>query len=271
MKRKIISIVSIILVAVGVLLFATSNFFSTPQQIDDKILQETDLPNSSKNDLWWLSSGGSVYLDGDLIQTLQGEIATSSHWRLLYAKNNPTDTDTGYHPQNIFRLVTREKLQDSQQEVYFRIIKDNLSSSTNRNASNGVFLFNRYQDSQNLYYTGVRVDGAVVIKKKTNGTYYTMIETPFSDELAYDRLRNPNLLPKNVWMGLRSEIQTMANGVVSIKLYTDQENSGVWVLVAEVEDNGQVYGGEVISKAGSGGIRTDFMDVEFKDYTIDSL
>ena len=37
-----------------------------------------------------------------------------------------------------------------------------------------MLLFNRYQDGQTLYYGGVRVDGAAVIKKKLAGVYTTL-------------------------------------------------------------------------------------------------
>lgn len=233
-------------------------------------LYESGNMKDSSSPYWWLNSGGIFYLKDDIGFTIKGELPAYSKWRLAYAASNPVDTDNGYHPQNILRLVTRSKWKNFREEVYFKIIKDNLSSSTNRNASNGILLFNRYQDGNSLYYTGIRVDGAAVIKKKINGEYHTMAyKRIFSG--TYNRDTNPNLLPENIWIGLKSEVKNNADGTVSIKLYMDQGKTGVWKLVAEAIDDGKSFGGAAITNEGYGGIRTDFMDVEFDDYKITSL
>lgn len=224
----------------------------------------------SQNSDWWLSSGGYFYSREGIGGTAAGSLDKTDPWRADYYVSNPTDTDDGYHPQNIFRLVLKSKWQNLQQTAYFKITEDNLSASPNRNSSNGLLFFNRYLDSFNLYYTGIRVDGYATIKKKIKGVYYTLAYEPFiiSGQGAYDRKNNPNLLPKNVWLGLRSEVKTNADNTVSIKLYLDKGRTGDWVLVAEAEDDGESYGGAPFLKAGHTGIRTDFMDVKFDDYNI---
>ena len=102
-----------------------------------------------------------------------------------------------------------------------------MSESSKRGKSNGLFLFNRYQDADNLYYAGIRVDGAAVIKKKIGGKYFTMAyEGLFDGE--YNRESRPNLLPKNVWVGLMSEVKTINDTQVEIKLFIYMENNGSW-------------------------------------------
>ena len=237
----------------------------------DGTLNEGGNINETPSPYWWLNSGGQLFLKDHVGKTVQGELDKSNEWRLHYATSNPLDTDGGYHPQNIFRLVLRSQWQNFQQEVYFKIDTDNLSASPNRNASNGLLLFNRYQDGFNLYYTGIRVDGYAVIKKKIKGVYYTMSYKPFINGSAWDKNSNPDLLPKNTWIGLRSEVKTDPDGIVDIKLYVDNGKTGNWILVAEAKDDGKTYGGGAILNEGHAGIRTDFMDVEFSDYKIEKL
>ncbi len=233
---------------------------------DGSDFEETSSMSQSPNPHWWLSSGGRFYLDG-VGETVHNSLATNDYWRLLYAANNPVDTDNGYHPQNIFRLVTRSKWGNARQQVYFRILKDNLSASPNRAATNGVLLLNRYKDENNLYYTGIRVDGAAVIKKKIAGTYYTIASKKIFAG-TYNRVSKPSLLPKNVWMGLTTEVLNNSNGSVRIRLHVNAGN-GVWSLIFDSVDNG--YGGAPFTAAGYGGMRSDFMDVDFDHYLAKNL
>lgn len=233
----------------------------------DGTLSETGKIGDSSSPYWWLNSGGLFYLKDGIGKTIQGELPALNKWRLAYFLSNPVDTDNGYHPQNIFRLVTRSKWQSFRQEIYFKINKINLSQSGERNAWSGVLLFNRYQNGDNLYYAGIRVDGRAIIKKKINGKYYTLAEKPFYGGV-YKRDTNPNLIPEKKWLGLRSEIKTNADGTVNIKVFIDKDKTGVWVLATEAIDDGKSYGGVSILSDGYAGIRTDFMDVEFDDYRI---
>jgi hypothetical protein len=242
----------------------TYNFSTTA------ILQEAGSMQESTSPYWWVNSGGELILAGGIGSTVEGALPTTNKWQRLYAQTNPMDTDNGFHPQNIFRLVTKSSWTNLQQELFFRIDNNNVSSSTNRNESNGLLLFNRYQDGATLYYTGIRVDGAAVIKKKINGIYYTMDYEPIiTNKGAYDRIKNINLLPEHVWIGLRSVVKTLPNGTVQIQLY--ENLSGTWDLIAQAVDNGTTYGGAVISSPGHAGVRTDFMDVSFKNYSISEL
>jgi hypothetical protein len=93
----------------------------------------------------------------------------------------------------------------------------------------------------------------------------------FAESGKYDHDNNPNLLPLGTWIGLRSEAKNIDQNTVSVKLYVDIGRTGNWKLIAEAIDDGRSYGGSAHTGAAYGGIRTDFMDVEFDDYLIEAL
>jgi hypothetical protein len=132
-----------------------------------------------------------------------------------------------------------------------------------------VLLFNRYQDGDNLYYTGIRVDGHPVVKKKIGGVYYTLSYPAQTYPGQYDRTQNPTLLPTNKWVGIRSVVRSQEDGSTLISFYLDLEANGTWLLAAEARDDGRVAGAPF--GAGMAGIRTDFMDVRFKGYKLEAL
>ncbi|MBI2098170.1 MAG: hypothetical protein HYT49_00705 [Candidatus Wildermuthbacteria bacterium] len=238
----------------------------------DGTLDEAGSMGESWSPYWWLNSGGQFFLKDGVGKTAQGELPDLSKWRLYYASANPIDTDNGYHPQNIFRLVSRSTWQNFEQQVRFRITRINMSESPERDGWSGVLLFNRYVNGDNLYYAGIREDGYSVIKKKKNGVYYTLAsERVYGADAPYDRDTNPNLIPGKKWIGLRSVVQNGLNGSVDITLYVDKNNTGVWEVAAQVTDDGKSYGGSAITSEGYVGVRTDFMDVEFDDYKVRKL
>lgn len=248
----------------------TSMSVFTDNFTGQEALQEAGSSNGSSSIYWWLNSGGIFNINNGIASTNQGELPTYNRWRIAYSFSNPIDTNQGYRPQNIFRLVTRSKWNNFEQQIYFRINKDNLTNSPQRNESNGVFLFNRYLDGNNLYYTGIRVDGAFVVKKKYQGKYYTLSHVNYYPG-KYDLSTNPTLLPKNTWIGIKSKLTTDAQGNVNIKMYSDLDQSGKWNLLLETTDKPGQNGLSVINTAGFAGIRTDFMDVEFKEYRIEEI
>ena len=244
---------------------------STSMALDDEFdsagcVEETGSMGQSADPNYWVNSGGRFCRTGGLGSTIVGNLPTNDFWRTLYAANNPVDTDNGYHPQNIFRFVTKGLWQDVQQTAYFRIRTINMSTSPNRNASNGVLFFHRYQDGNNLYYAGVRVDGAAVIKKKLGGTYYTMAyRSNVYPGGTYNATSNPNRIPVDRWIGMRTVIDNGPGGV-TVRLELDDSTLGSgWTPIIEAVDSGQ-YGGAAITVTGHAGIRTDFMDIEFQGY-----
>jgi hypothetical protein len=240
--------------------------FDVPERI-----QEAGTMDESENPYWWLNSGGELIAGGGVGMTLFGESPVAYGWGRAYAVAQAVDTDGGTHPQNLFRLITRSTWDNASTEAYFKIGKVHMSMSPNRNASNGILLFSRYANGDNLYYAGIRVDGSVVIKKKQQGTYSTMnIREFYASGAPYDRNTNPNFIPGDTWIGLRMRTLTLPDGTVYIALYIDEGKTGAWVLALEAHDNGRTFG-EPIRGAGHAGIRTDFMDVAFDDYRIDKL
>ncbi|MGH7898561.1 MAG: hypothetical protein ACREQQ_11450 [Candidatus Binatia bacterium] len=232
-------------------------------------LEEAGSITESASPNWWVNSGGRFIQGGNVGATIRGELPAADRWRLAYLIANPVDTDDGYHPQNVFRLIQRQLWTNGHQRVYFRVRETNLSASPNRNASNGVLLLNRYLDSQNLYYAGIRVDGAAVIKKKVGGQYFTLAYLKILPG-TYHPTNNPNLLQKDQLIGIESRVSTNDDGSVTVALWIDRLDGGGWQLAMEAVDRGTL-GGPPITAAGHGGIRTDFMDVEFQSYRIDPI
>jgi hypothetical protein len=234
-----------------------------------EILEESGKIKNSTNADWWLNSGAMASFSNGIFKTNIGSLPAGSAWQKLYAKNNPLDTQDGFLPQNIFRLVEKGSWKNFSQEVYFQIDAVNSTESPQRNESNGVLLFNRYLDGDNLYYAGVRVDGDAVIKKKLKGKYYTLAEKPiFSNGNEYDHENEANLIPEHQWIGIRCEVKETQNDGVDLKLSIDEKDNGQWKLVLEVEDSGGRFGKKPIIEAGHAGIRSDFMDVSFRNYKI---
>lgn len=229
----------------------------------DGTLAEASESDLSWSPYWWVNSGGYMVLADGRGHTVIGALPEDNYWRQLYDSTNPLDTADGYLPQNIFRMLTKQQWQDVHSEAYFKIDKYNAIDSPNRAEHNGILLFDRYVDSDNLYYAGVRVDGAAVIKKKQYGQYTTLAYIPEVFEGVYDRDTNPNLLPLDAWIGLQTVVKDNPDGIVNIKLYMDLSWKDQWVLLADVNDTS-----DPIKHSGSTGIRTDFMDVTFDRFLV---
>ena len=213
----------------------------------------------SASSQWWLNSGGEFDDQGAGGATIQGDLPSDNVWHQRYAQSSPTDTDGGSHPQNLFRLIDRRTFQNPIEHLEFNITSIHTSGSPNRNNSNGVLLMQHYQvDGQTLYYAGVRVDGQAVIKKKINGIYHTLAIRPIYPG-RYNRQNNPNLIPTGQWIALDVSTRTNGDGSVTVDLSVDG------TLTLEAVDNGHL-GGPPLREAGFVGIRTDFMDVDFRNY-----
>lgn len=235
----------------------------------ESLLPESGKMNESWSPYFWVNSGALLIIENGVGRTIKGTLPVSSPWVASYAQLYGVDTLNGTQPQNVFRLLTRKEWEVFQQQIYVRITDIHTPKSPNVNTSNGIFLYSRFQNGDNTYYAGIRVDGALVIKKKYNGDYYTLAEKqiyPYPPGKDASSIRN--LIPLRKWIGLKTIITTNAIGTVSIKLFIDLENNGVWASVLEAADDGKSYGGNAIVVPGYAGIRTDFMDVEFDNYKI---
>jgi len=255
----------------GATVSPTSSSLNYQFKVDGK-LEEKGSMSLSSSPYFWLNSGGRLILEGGVGKTIQGRLPTNDYWRTLYGKSNALDTDNGYLPQNLLRLVTKSKWDNFEQSVKFKIENVNLTNTPNRGGYSGILLMSRYQDSANLYYAGIRMDGTSVIKKKYKGTYYTIASGPvFKSATAYNRDTNPNLIPTNAWMGLKTSAVTASDGSVTVKLFIDRNNSGTWEQLLSVVDKPGTNGGSPVTGPAYAGIRTDYMDVLFDDYNFKSL
>jgi hypothetical protein len=264
-KQTVNKFVLALLLAVGLTIPAAgAGAASGPYGLSEPLrLQESGSMQESASRDWWLSSGGYFYVQENGIgRTVLGNLKPDAKWREIYSRNNPVDTDNGYRPQNLFRLVTKAQWENFTQEAQVKMSYYDAVGSPNRNASNGILYFNRYRDANNVYYTGIRVDGTSIIKKKQNGVYTTLAQSKIFSGY-YNQLNNPNLIPLNQWMGLRSTVSDNSDGSVTIKVYLDRNNSGQWEMIAQATDRTNPIKG-----AGYAGIRSDFADMRFKNYVV---
>lgn len=244
-----------------------SNYYFDNFNIDKRYEEVWEKSRNFK-DKWWVNSWGYFFVKDWKWSTIQWELKKWSKMQSNYAKYKWwEDTDWWFHPQNIFRLILNKKFKNFNQLAYFKVNKYNLSDSDNRMESNWFFLFNRYIDSDNLYYTWLRVDWNVVIKKKLKWDYYTLALAKIF-KWKYDRKNNPNLIPINKWMGLRSKITNLSDDSVSIKVYTDIDNDWKWKLILNIIDTKESSWKKVINNSWYTWVRTDFMDVEIDKYYV---
>lgn len=233
-------------------------------------LHESASKDESSSPYWWLDSGAKLHIYNGLGETVQGALAFSDPWRAEYLATNSEDTESGRHPQNIFRLVSRSSWENARVESSFYIVRDNLSLSKNRNESNGLLLMSRYRDEgQTLYYAGIRVDGTAVIKKKYKGTYFTMAQLQFLNG-TYALSSHPNLLPHRQWIRLRADTITRPDKSVVITL-SMKNDAGEWQKLVSATDAGEFGGSPPIYGTYPVGIRTDFMDVRFDNFLAEKL
>ncbi len=238
---------------------------NTPTTTAVTTLEETEGADKSTSNDWWLNSGGTVTIAGDTLATIEGSLASNNPWRDAYRASNPVDTDNGARPQNVFRLIRRDQWGNVEVRMRFNIGAYDLSSSPNRNATNGVFLLARYSDGNNLYVAGIRVDGMAVIKRKLNGVYTTLGLTSLDNSSAYARNQNPNLLALHQWRGLDFTTINHDDGSVLLRLDYSPNGDTAWQTILSVTDFPKNVGGSIL-EYGSTGIRTDFMDVQFEKY-----
>lgn len=233
-------------------------------------LMEAGSMTLSSSPYFYLNSGGKLLIEGDIGTTATNELSEEDPFYSLYKTANSLDTDGGHYPQNIFRLLTRSQWHNAISEMAFKITSQNFSDSPNRDGHNGVLLMTRYQDSDNLYYAGIRNDGLAVIKKKIDGVYHTLATVQiFGTPGKYDRYTKPSLLPFEQWTRMKVATYNLNDGSVRIRLWLDRENDGSYVSILAADDNG--VGGAPIKEAGHSGIRTDFMDVTFDNWRLRSI
>ncbi len=234
------------------------------------VLEETGSMEESRNADWWLNSGGRLHFRDGVGATLAGELAMGDRWRRAYAEGDPLDTDSGARPQNLLRLITRGRWRDARQSLRFRIKQITPTLSPNRNKTNGVLLIHRFQDGDDLYYAGLRVDGAAVVKKKAGGVYFTLAYRQLYPG-EYDRQQNPSLLPLDRWLALETTIENEPGGGVRLAIRAqDPAAAGDHLVeVLAVVDHG-AESPQIVAE-GHAGVRTDFAEVELDDYRIEPI
>jgi hypothetical protein len=225
-------------------------------------LYEAASPDQSTSPYFWLASGAKLEITNGIGETVQGSLPLTDFWHRVYALQAAISSDDGAHPQNTFRLFTKDKAQDVSASVSFDRTADNVTNPVNRHPYNGESLIARYQDENNYYYAGVRADGLAVIKKKVGGTYETLATKKIFAG-AYDPILHPDLIPKNTWIGLKLDVANNASGAPALTLSTDVGLTGTWTKVLGVTDSGKT-----ITGSGLTGIENDYGDAKFDNFSV---
>jgi hypothetical protein len=243
------------------------------------IIKEAHSISGSLDQHWWLSSGGYLYLNNGTASTIQGTLPQNDTFRINYSLSKGSkDTDNGYRPQNIFRLVNRNTWAGNYTaEVYFKYSKYNnntigIAAAIDKKlgADNGVSLMVNNQNGNNLYYVGLRADGFAGIKKKMDSDY-SVLQNPVKVFPGVYK-HYDNLIPQDKWIGLRAVVEQRHDAPsgkdqIYIAMYIDEKGDGSsWKYVTSYVD--QNSSTSPIFKQGHTGIRTDFMDTQFKNFKV---
>ena len=245
------------------------------------VIKEAHSISGSLDQNWWVSSGGYLYLNNGTASTIQGTLPQNDTFRINYSLSKGSeDTDNGYRPQNIFRLVNRNIWAGNYTaEVYFKYSKYNNNTTgiavaidKKLGADNGVSLMVNNQNGDNLYYVGLRADGFAGIKKKMDSDYSELQNPVKVFPGVYKHY--DNLIPQDKWIGLRAVVEQRHDAPsgkdqIYIALYIDEKGDGSsssWKYVTSYVD--QNSSTSPIFKQGHTGIRTDFMDTQFKNFKV---
>ena len=229
-------------------------------------------PSSVKSPDWQMTSGSLFAKDGVFWSGVPDS-----------CDSGPNALSTNCTHSDVFRLNSAASFGGNV-KVSFSLmqLQDIHSSNCNTNDTcwHGTHIWLRYQSQFNLYYASVnRADGDVVLKRKVpcgsdnSGTYIVL----------------GNYVKHNYatgsWNSYSVTIQTNTDGSVTLKLYDDNVNSNVPVVTGT--DNGgtnpnwttscKTSGAypsahyQPITASGGVGVRGDFANFEFKDFTVRSF
>lgn len=219
-------------------------------------LEETGSMDSSSSPYFWLNSGGRMLLTDGCGHTIEGDLPSNDKAYQLY--KNDEGADFGAHPQNLFRLFTRNKYPSLEQSVKVKMLRYIVSPSTQREASDGFVLGFSDITGQFVYYFALRVDGYLVIKQKDGSVndYSTLAQKKLLPGV-YHVTTSPNLIPIGQTFDLKFSVA---------KEGTDVRLKG---FVNGVEHLDVVDATPLANlEEGHGLIRLDFMEACFDDYRL---
>jgi hypothetical protein len=191
---------------------------------------------------WIVSSGSLFSYDG-------------TGWTGIPDSVAPNDNSSNSTDSAVFRAITR-RADFTNVTVSFelRVLKLVSTKRTPATAYDGVHVFLRYQNPQELYAVSVyRRDGIVGVKEKTpggpsnGGTYSTLAQMPYE-------------IPLRVWVPIHVTIVTLVSGSVRINL----DINGHQELTTTVPPSRSAP----ILGAGRVGLRGDNCEFFFRDFTV---
>lgn len=202
-------------------------------------------PGSRQSPDWEMTSGSLFARDGVGWSGVSDSAAPDALSRLA--------TDSA-----VFRLVSRRGFEDISVRLEMRVLRFVVTPRTPARAWDGVHLWLRYRDPNELYYVSIaRRDGTTVIGKKlpvgTRGGRYVVLA-------AIER----KPVRTGAWQRVEATVQTNRDGSVSLRVTING------TLVARSVDQGGT-GTPVVSAPGRVGLRADNAEFEFRQLEVRSL
>ncbi|MHB8660434.1 MAG: LamG-like jellyroll fold domain-containing protein [Minisyncoccota bacterium] len=253
---------------VGVLLFLpfriVTQAFSGENPFAPEIANANAAATISFPLLYTFNSAGTLYEASPMTNSTSPYLWLNSGTSMIIA-NGVGETGSS---QGSFRLFMRDTVQNPSAQIYVDRVADNLSNTANIHGYNGESVIARYEDANNYYYAGIRTDGAVVIKKKTNGVYQTLASKQIFPG-TYNATTNPDLIPLGQWIGLKLVVATASSGEPVLSLYTDIGRTGAWHLALSVVDDPAKFG-SAVTGSGLVGVQSDYANAQFSNFLIAS-
>lgn len=224
------------------------------------VVTETSYPDNSDSNTWNVTSGAYLNIGKGTART-NSVALTSGKYFDAYKDN--VDCEGGAHPENIFRVVSRDAtLQDFTFSASFKITRVSKSTSPNRTPDKGISLMFHYVDESNVMYLSARHDGQISVKRKENGVYTTLAIVPAWFPGDYDRILHPTLLPVGTTFSLKVAVKS-SGGVTSITAWVSDPGTTTYHQVLTTSDNAPA-----LAVPGRVGIRSDFCSTEIDNISI---
>jgi hypothetical protein len=205
---------------------------------------------------------------------------TNAAWTGVPDSCSPDKFSSSCTDSNVFRLNTKKNFSGNVKvSLALKNNSDIHDSNCNSNDTcwHGVHIWMRYQTQYDLYYVSInRADNQVVIKRKVpcgtdnQGTYFVLAQATHAWTVG-------------TWQHFSMTIQTNGDGSVTLKVYDDDTHTLItqgtdlggtnqnWSSGCTTQGHYPTAQYPPITAAGAVGVRGDFDNFNFDDFTVTSF